>query len=73
MNLDSVFSPIAFHGVPILGDGGLLAAQLAPGYGRPARRHFDHLDAVLDGTHVEAQTAPNAILLADNRLRPLFG
>ena len=30
MNLDSVLPAVAFHGVPIFGDGGLLAAQLTP-------------------------------------------
>ena len=69
MNLDSDFLAILFHRGPIFCDGGLRLHQLIPCHRRAMGRHFDHRNAMIHRTDIEAESAAYAIDFAHNWMR----
>src|SRR6266404_148672 len=70
VNVDAHLFPVRFHLLPVFGDLGLLLRDFIPGHGRALWRFFDHADAVVNRTNVEAQAATDAILFAHMDARP---
>src|SRR4029077_13164861 len=61
MNLDSHLFPIFLHFLPVFGDFALGFGELSPGNRWPARRLFDHSNAVFHRAHVKTQPASYTI------------
>ena len=61
MNLDSHLFAIFLHFLPVFGDFALGFGELFPGNRWPARRLFDHSNAVFHRAHVKAQPASDTI------------
>src|SRR5258708_36055979 len=65
MNLDSHLFAIFLHFLPVFGHVALGFGELSPGNRWPARRLFDHSNAVFHRAHVKAQPASDTIHFAN--------
>src|SRR5258708_12967120 len=70
VNVDAHLFPVRFHLLPVFGDLGPLLRDFIPGHGWAFWRFFDHADAVVNRTNVEAQAATDPIFFPHMHLRP---